>query len=127
MKVSVIVCTVWRQLKFNYILGLQIILKEKNFPRFVVPRQYERCVGKDGMLYVQYMLLLLYYLLCKGDQLLTLEYIISAFQVIRYAVLEKCNVFIGTLDPNEMEHSWEKESIVGHVWQFLESYFMGMM
>jgi hypothetical protein len=50
--------------------------------------------GKEDMLYVRYMFLLLCCIVCKIDKLLKLEYKISTFQVIRYSVLEKLNVFV---------------------------------
>lgn len=55
--------------------------------------------AKEGILYVRYMFLLLYCVVCKIEKLLKLEYKINAFQVIRYSVLEKLNVFVGTQDP----------------------------
>jgi hypothetical protein len=36
---------------------------------------------------------------CKIDRLLKLEYKISPLQVMRYVVLEKLNVCLGTQDP----------------------------
>lgn len=58
------------QIELYSILGLQNILKEKIFRRFVVLRHVERCGGEGGHAICTVYFLLLYCVVCKVDKLL---------------------------------------------------------